>query len=123
MSFEEHNNRKKANKFAEYITGESLRRYLAGKVEKYLGKNPSVFDGAAGSGQLEQFIQPSKFIAVEIQAESCAALANNYPDAEIHNTSFFLYQSEPKNLPKKKRPLFKQIFRGKNQVYLMMFLC
>ena len=97
MSFEEHNNRKKANKFAEYITGESLRRYLAGKVEKYLGKNPSVFDGAAGSGQLEQFIQPSKFIAVEIQAESCAALANNYPDAEIHNTSFFLYQSEPKS--------------------------
>ena len=97
MSFEEHNNRKKANKFAEYITGESLRRYLAGKVEKYLGKNPSVFDGAAGSGQLEQFIQPSKFIAVEIQDESCAALANNYPDAEIHNTSFFLYQSEPKS--------------------------
>ena len=97
MSFEEHNNRKKANKFAEYITGESLRRYLAGKVEKYLGKNPSVFDGAAGSGQLEQFIQPNKFIAVEIQAESCAALANNYPDAEIHNTSFFLYQSEPKS--------------------------
>ena len=97
MSFEEHNNRKKANKFAEYITGESLRRYLAGKVEKYLGKNPSVFDGAAGSGQLEQFIQPSKFIAVEIQAESCAALANNYPDAEIHNTSFFLYQSEQKS--------------------------
>ena len=97
MSFEEHNNRKKANKFAEYITGESLRRYLAGKVEKYLGKNPSVFDGAAGSGQLEQFIQPGKFIAVEIQAESCAALANNYPDAEIHNTSFFLYQSEPKS--------------------------
>lgn len=97
MSFEEHNNRKKANKFAEYITGESLRRYLAGKVEKYLGKNPSVFDGAAGSGQLEQFIQPSQFIAVEIQAESCAALANNYPDAEIHNTSFFLYQIEPKS--------------------------
>ena len=97
MSFIEHNNRKKADKFAEYITGESLRRYLAGKVEKYLGKNPSVFDGAAGSGQLEQFIRPGKFIAVEIQAESCAALANNYPDAEIHNTSFFLYQSEPKS--------------------------
>ena len=96
MSFEEHNNRKKANKFAEYITGEPLRRYLAGKVVKYLGENPSVFDGAAGSGQLEQFIQPSKFIAVEIQSESCAALENNYPDAEIHNMSFFLYQSEQK---------------------------
>lgn len=97
MSFEEHNNRKKANKFAEYITGESLRRYLAGKVEKYLGKNPSVFDGAAGSGQLEQYIKPSEFIAVEIQSESCAALENNYPDAEIHNMSFFLYQSEQKS--------------------------
>lgn len=97
MSFEEHNNRKKANKFAEYITGEPLRRYLAGKVVKYLGENPSVFDGAAGSGQLEQFIQPSKFIAVEIQSESCAALENNYPDAEIHNMSFFLYQSEQKS--------------------------
>ena len=36
MSFEEHNNRKKANKFAEYITGESLRRYLAGKSREIL---------------------------------------------------------------------------------------
>lgn len=97
MSFEEHNNRKKANKFAEYITGESLRRYLAGKVEKYLGKNPSVFDGAAGSGQLEQYIKPSEFIAVEIQSESCAALGKNYPDAKIHNKSFFLYANNPES--------------------------
>lgn len=96
MIFEEHNNRKKANKFAEYITGETLRRYLADKVEKYVGKCPSVFDGAAGSGQLEQFIQPREFVAVEIQAESCAALAKNYPHADIYNQSFFLYQGEPK---------------------------
>ena len=97
MSFEEHNNRKKANKFAEYITGESLRKYLAEKVEKYVGGNPSIFDGAAGSGQLEQFIKPSEFIAVEIQSESCAALGKNYPDAKIHNKSFFLYTDNPKS--------------------------
>lgn len=95
-NFQEHNNRKKANQFAEYITGESLRRYVAEKVKQYAGDNVSVFDGAAGSGQLEQFIQPSQFVAVEIQPESCAALAKNYPFAEIHNQSFFLYASEPK---------------------------
>ncbi|MDO4698181.1 MAG: N-6 DNA methylase [Pasteurellaceae bacterium] len=95
-NFQEHNNRKKANQFAEYITGETLRRYVAEKVKFYAGENVSVFDGAAGSGQLEQFIQPSQFVAVEIQAESCAALANNYPFAEVHNQSFFLYESEPK---------------------------
>lgn len=95
-NFQEHNNRKKANRFAEYITGEPLRRYVAEKVKQYAGENVSVFDGAAGSGQLEQFISLSQFVAVEIQAESCAALANNYPFAEIHNQSFFLYESEPK---------------------------
>ena len=31
----EHNNRKKANKFAEYITGIELRKYTAEKVKKY----------------------------------------------------------------------------------------
>ena len=91
MSFVEHNNRKKANQFAEYITGEALRRYLAGKVKHYCGENITVFDGAAGSGQLEQFIQPSKFIAVEIQAESCQALQQNYSLAHVINHSFFLY--------------------------------
>lgn len=97
MSFIEHNNREKANKFAEYITGDGLRRYLASKVDKYIGKNPTVFDGAAGSGQLEQFIKPSKFIAVEIQPESCNALGKNYPDAKIHNKSFFLYANNPES--------------------------
>ena len=33
IEFKEHNNRKKANKFAEYITGEVLRRYVAEKVQ------------------------------------------------------------------------------------------
>lgn len=91
MTFQEHNNRKKANKFAEYITGEVLRKYVAEKVKHYAGKNVSVFDGAAGSGQLEQFIQPSHFIAVEIQAESCEALKANYPNAIVFNGSFFDY--------------------------------
>lgn len=41
----EHNNRDIAKKHAEYITGESLRRYVADKVKKYIGENPIVFDG------------------------------------------------------------------------------
>jgi type I restriction enzyme ecoR124II M protein len=91
MSFIEHNNRKKANQFAEYITGEALRRYLADKIKHYCGENVTVFDGAAGSGQLEQFIQPLEFTAVEIQAESCQALRHNYSHASVINHSFFLY--------------------------------
>ncbi|MDP0268871.1 SAM-dependent methyltransferase [Glaesserella parasuis] len=93
-NFQEHNNREKANKFAEYITGETLRRYVADKVKKYAGENVAVFDGAAGSGQLEQFIQPSRFVAVEIQPESCAALAQNYPQAVTNCQSFFTYQGQ-----------------------------
>ena len=53
MTFQEHNNRKKADGYAEYITGDSLRRLVAAKVRQYCGEHPSVFDGAAGSGQLE----------------------------------------------------------------------
>lgn len=93
-NFTEHNNRQKANKFAEYITGETLRRYVAQKVRQYAGENVSVFDGAAGSGQLEQFVQPREFVAVEIQPESCEALHQNYPQAVIFNQSFFTYRSE-----------------------------
>lgn len=94
MAFTEHNNRQKANTFAEYITGQALRQYLAEKVAFYVGNQPSVFDGAAGSGQLEQFIQPKAFVAVEIQAEACQALKGNYPQADVNQTSFFLYQSD-----------------------------
>lgn len=96
MQFKEHNNRKKADLFAEYITGQSLRRYVADKVKQYVGEKVSVFDGAAGSGQLEQFINPSGFTAVEIQAESCQTLQQNFPFSQIHNQSFFLY---PNGLP------------------------
>lgn len=36
MTFVEHNNREKANKFAEYVTGKHLREYLAKKSEAVL---------------------------------------------------------------------------------------
>ena len=39
MTFVEHNNREKANKFAEYVTGKPLREYLANKVKQYCGEN------------------------------------------------------------------------------------
>ena len=91
MSFKEHNNRIKAKNFAEYITGEELRRYVASKVKKYVGKNPTIFDGALGSGQLEQYCDPKKIYGVEIQAESCEAARENYPNADIENKSFFNY--------------------------------
>lgn len=89
MTFVEHNNRQKANKFAEYVTGKPLREYLAQKVKQYCGENISVFDGAAGSGQLEQFISMNDFHAVEIQKESCEALKTNFPHAVVNNQSFF----------------------------------
>lgn len=95
MSFKEFNNRQIANKHAEYITSPALRQYLADKVKQYCGENVSVFDGSAGSGQLEQFIQPKEFHAVEIQTLACEALKENYPHASVHNQSFFLYDKNP----------------------------
>lgn len=32
MTFVEHNNREKANKFAEYVTGKPLREYLGIRI-------------------------------------------------------------------------------------------
>lgn len=90
----EHNNRANANKFAEYITGDELRRYTAQKVEWYCGQDISLFDGAAGSGQLAQYIKPKHIEAVEIQSDACDALAKNYPFSVITNDSFFNYQSD-----------------------------
>ncbi|BBM35423.1 N-6 DNA methylase [Pseudoleptotrichia goodfellowii] len=89
MSFKEHNNRIKAKNFAEYITGEELRKYVASKVKKYVGENPTIFDGALGSGQLEQYCNPEKIYGVEIQAESCEAAKENYSEIDIENKSFF----------------------------------
>ena len=94
MAFAEHNNRKKADKFAEYITGQPLRKYLADKVKHFCGENISIFDGTAGSGQLEQFISMEVLHAVEIQRESCEALKSNFPNAIVNNQSFFTYQTD-----------------------------
>ena len=87
----EHNNRKQADKFAEYITGQGLRQYLAQKVKHYVGDNPTVFDGAVGSGQLEQHLNARHITGVEIQAMACQAFACNYPTATVHNQSFFAF--------------------------------
>lgn len=94
MEFVEHNNRKEANKFAEYITGQPLRKYLADKVKHFCGENISIFDGAAGSGQLEQFINMKALYAIEIQRKSCEALKTNFPNAIVNNQSFFTYQTD-----------------------------
>ncbi|WP_363316945.1 N-6 DNA methylase [uncultured Leptotrichia sp.] len=92
MSFEEHNNRKIAKKLAEYITGTELRQYTARKVKKYIKiDNPAIFDGAVGSGQLEQFIEPSKLYGIDIQEQSVLTTRRNYENTDIEIGSFFNY--------------------------------
>ena len=73
----EFNNRQIANKFAEYITGDELRRYVADKVKKYVGKDVTVFDGACGSGQLEQYVNPKFLYGVEIQEQAVETCKEN----------------------------------------------
>ena len=92
----EFNNRDIADKFAEYITGQELRKYLAEKVKKYVGEDITVFDGAVGSGQLEQHIKPKWIYGVEIQKNACDVFKENYPDSDISNVSFFNYESDVK---------------------------
>lgn len=87
----EFNNRNIANHFAEYITGKELRQYVADKVKKYVGDSPSVFDGAVGSGQLEEFVNPSFVVGVEIQKQACETFKENYPNSNAYNMSFFNY--------------------------------
>lgn len=87
----EHNNRLKAKKLAEYITGQELRIYLARKVKKYVPDLKTVFDGAVGSGQLEQYLGAEKIFGVEIQEESYLTALENYPNADIECKSFFNY--------------------------------
>lgn len=94
MTFVEHNNREKAKRFAEYITGQELRQYLAQKVKAHCGEHPTVFDGACGSGQLEQFIEPKLIYGVEIQPESCEAFKKNYPTCLVFNQSFFEFDND-----------------------------
>lgn len=92
----EFNNRNIADKFAEYITGQELRKYLAEKVKKYVGEDITVFDGAVGSGQLEQHIKPKWIYGVEIQKNACDFFKENYPNSDISNISFFNYESDVK---------------------------
>lgn len=77
----EHNNRKKADSLAEFITSKSLRKLLARKVHEYLGdRHVTVFDGAVGSGQLEEFIKLKHLVGIDIQQESIEALMHNFGD-------------------------------------------
>lgn len=92
----EFNNREIAKKHAEYITGKELRRYLAEKVKGYVGDSPTVFDGAVGSGQLEEFVNPSHVTGVEIQAKACRAFKENYANSTVENMSFFNYKGDVK---------------------------
>ena len=95
MSFKEHNNREISKKLAEYITGIELRKYVARKVKKYLNiENPTVFDGAVGSGQLEQFIEPSMLYGVDVQESSVNSARQNFENTELEVKSFFEYEKE-----------------------------
>ena len=95
MSFKEHNNREISKKLAEYITGIELRKYVARKVKQYLNiENPTVFDGAVGSGQLEQFIEPSMLYGVDVQESSVNSARQNFENTELEVKSFFEYEKE-----------------------------
>ena len=95
MSFKEHNNREISKKLAEYITGIELRKYVARKVKKYINtENITVFDGAVGSGQLEQFINPSMLYGVDVQESSVNSARQNFKNTELEVKSFFEYEKE-----------------------------
>lgn len=95
MSFKEHNNREISKKLAEYITGIELRKYVARKVKKYINKeNITVFDGAVGSGQLEQFIEPGMLYGVDVQENSINSARQNFKNSDLETKSFFEYEKE-----------------------------
>jgi len=95
MSFKEHNNRDISKKLAEYITGMELRKYVAKKVKQYVNlENPTVFDGAVGSGQLEQFVNPAILYGVDVQENSINSAKENFKNTELEVKSFFEYEKE-----------------------------
>ena len=95
MSFKEHNNREISKKLAEYITGTELRKYVAKKVKQYVNlENPTVFDGAVGSGQLEQFVNPAMLYGVDVQENSINSARQNFKNTELEVKSFFEYENE-----------------------------
>jgi hypothetical protein len=94
-NFKEHNNREISKKLAEYITGTELRKYVARKVKQYLNiENPVVFDGTVGSGQLEQFVEPSMLYGVDVQENSINSAKQNFKNSELEAKSFFEYENE-----------------------------
>lgn len=95
MSFKEHNNREISKKLAEYITGTELRKYVARKVKKYIStENITVFDGAVGSGQLEQFVEPGMLYGVDVQENSINSARQNFESSDLETKSFFEYEKE-----------------------------
>ena len=92
----EHNNRLNAKKLAEYITGDTLRKYVAKKVRYYVGDDIIIFDGACGSGQLEQYVKSKKIIGIDVQEECCKAFLKNFSNSEVRNMSFFLFDENIK---------------------------
>ena len=95
MSFKEHNNREISKKLAEYIIGIELRKYVARKVKQYLNiENLTVFDGAVGSGQLEQFVNPAILYGVDVQENSINSARENFKNSELEVKSFFEYENE-----------------------------
>ena len=94
-NFKEHNNREISKKLAEYITGIELRKYVARKVKKYINtENLTVFDGAVGSGQLEQFVNPAILYGVDVQENSINSAKENFKNTELEVKSFFEYEKE-----------------------------
>ena len=139
MSFKEHNNRKIAKKLAEYITGIELRQYMARKVKEYVKiKNPVIFDGAVGSGQLEQFIELSKLYGADIQEQSVLTARENYSNTDLEIKSFFNYKRndfivnavvmnppfsiEFKSLTDEEKKISKKNLNGKRVEKLMIYL-
>ena len=52
---------------------------MASKVHEYLGdRHVTVFDGAVGSGQLEEFIKLKHLVGIDIQQESIESLIYNF---------------------------------------------
>ena len=95
MSFKEHNNRDISKKLAEYITGIELRKYVAKKVKQYVNlENPTVFDGAVGSGQLEQFVNPAMLYGVDVQENSINSARENFKNTKLEVKSFFEYEKD-----------------------------
>lgn len=54
----------------------------------------TVFDGACGSGQLEQYVKPKFLYGVEIQEQAVETCKENYTNSEITHNSFFNYESD-----------------------------